>query len=187
MVDRYELVPVGETAGDALDRVIDAYGRSGVTLRECLDTDSAALSGGDMQYFGKEYYGKVPSYATFVKYLNRLPVDQKDNFWETIAEIESGRYVEGMAQVADGGSYERDDKVKFEMLGKLNGIYERKLDRIDKRRRDRGVAEERGVDLAARLISALSNSDLLKLKDRAEAIDAEYKNVEEASGDRGSN
>lgn len=176
-MDRYELVPIGENAGTALDRVLEAYGKSGVGLKECLDDDSSALSGQDMKYFGEEYFGRVPSYATFIKYLNKLPVDQKDNFWETVSEIESGRCVGEMKEVADGGSYERDDQVRFNMYGKLNGIYERKLDRIDRRRRDRGISEEKSVDLAARLISALSNKDLLRIKGQAEAIDAEYKEV----------
>ena len=177
MVGRYDLMPVGENAEEALGRVLDAYGRSGVGLAECLDTDSSALSASDMRYFGNEYYGRVPSYASFIRYLNRLPGELRDSFNESVAEIESGRAVGEMGEIARGGSYERQDKVRFDMLGKINGIYERRIDRIDKRRRDRGEGAERGVDMAARIISALSNADLLKVKGNVEAIDAEFKEV----------
>lgn len=178
---RYDLMPVGEGAEEALGRVLDAYGRSGVGLSECLDTDSVALSAGDMRYFGAEYFGRVPSYASFVRYLNRLPEEVRDRFNESVAEIESGRAVGEMGGIARGGEYGREEQVKFGMLEKLNKVYERRIDRIDRRRRDRGEGAERGVDMAARIISALSNADLLKVKGNVEAIDAEYKEV--ASGE----
>jgi hypothetical protein len=174
---RQDLIPTAENYEEALGRVLDAYGRSGVGLSECLDTDSVALSAGDMRYFGAEYFGRVPSYASFIRYLNRLPEEARDRFNESVAEIESGRTVGEMGGIARGGEYGREEQVKFGMLDKLNRVYERRIDRIDKRRRDRGEGAERGIDMAARIISALSNADLLKVKGNVEAIDAEYKEV----------
>ena len=172
---KYELVPVGEDAKDALDKVLDVFSRSGVSLRECLNNDASALCASDMLYFPPKYYGKVPSYATFLMYLNKLPADIKDQFNETIAEVESGRYIGEMDEIAHDTDEEtaRFKSVKFDQLKKLSNIYEKRLERIDRRRKDRGDAEAKGVDMAARLISALSNADLVKLKNNAETIDAE--------------
>lgn len=174
---RHELIPIGEGAEEALGRVLDVYGRSGVGLSECLDTDSVALSSGDMRYFGREYFGRVPSYASFIRYLNKLPEDVRDRFNESVAEIESGRALGEMGGIARGGGYGREEQVKFGMLERLSKVYERRIDRIDRRRRDRGDGAERGIDMAARIISALSDADLLNVKGRVEAINAEFKEV----------
>lgn len=182
VVKRYSLVPVGEGYEKALDNVIDVVSKSGVTLKECLDTDSCALSASDMRYFGKEYFGCVPSYGIFMKYLGKLPIEAKDNFVELISEIESSRYVGEMDRIANMSGDELSEDPhqgrRFGWLQKLNTIHEKRLARIDSRRKNRGDAEARGVDLAAKLISALSDADLLKIKGKVEAIDAEYKEVE---------
>lgn len=181
-VVRNSLIPVGENYEKSLDNVIDVVSKSGVSLKECLDTDSCALSASDMRYFGKEFYGCVPSYGIFIKYLGRLPVDVKDNFMEIITEIESSRYVGEMDKIAymtgDELSEDPHQGRRFGWLQKLSAIQEKRLARIDSRRKNRGDAEARGVDLAAKLISALSDADLLKIKGKVEAIDAEYKEVE---------
>ena len=171
---RTDLVPVGEASDEALDRVLDAFSRSGVSLEQCLNSDAAALSSSELMYFDKEYYGKVPTYGVFMRYLNKLDPEIKDNFMETVAEIESGRYVRGMDSIANGNGDNPFDGRKFAWLDKLNRTYERRLSRIDKRRKDRGDGREKGADLAVRIIGALSNADLLKLKGKVEAIDAEF-------------
>lgn len=176
---RFDLVPVGENAEQALSVILEAFGRSRGTLAECLDGDAAALSAGDLNYFSEQYYGCVPNYATFVRYLNKLPAEQRDEFNEAVAEIEAGRTLGTMRGIASKDEFEPGDKARFGMLNKINNIYEKRIDRIDRRRRDRGVGEARGVDMAARLISALSNADLLKVKGKVEAINAEYKEVAE--------
>lgn len=182
MGGRTDLVPVGENSEQALDLVLDAFSKSGVSLEECLNGDAGALCAGDMLYFDKEYYGKVPSYGVFMRYLNKLDPEIKDNFMETVAEIEAGRYVHNMDRIATKDKLEGDDRSKFALMDKLNRTYERRMDRIDRRRKDRGVDREKGADLAVRIISALNNADLLKLKDKVEAIDAEFSTKEIADG-----
>lgn len=182
-MSRTDLVPVGENTEQALDLVMDAFSKSGVSLEQCLNGDAGALSAGDMLYFGKEYYGKVPSYGVFMRYLNKLDPEIKDNFMETVAEIESGRYIHGMDSIASGDS--KDDPTagrRFAWYDKLNRTYERRMDRIDRRRKDRGLDKEKGADLAVKIISALNNADLLKLKGKVEAIDAEFTEKESADG-----
>ena len=171
---RTDLVPVGETAEQALDAVMDAFSKSGVSLEDCLNSDAAALSASEMLYFGKEYYGKVPSYGVFMRYLNKLDPEIKDNFMETVAEIESGRYIKNMDGIAGKEYIQAEDSRRFAWYDKLNRTYERRMDRIDRRRKDRGLDREKGADLAVKIISALNNADLLKLKGKVEAIDAEY-------------
>lgn len=178
MVKRFSLVPVEDGYEECLNRILDVVGKSGVSLRECLDTDCDALCESDMRYFGVEYYGRVPSYGVFIKYLNKLPVNVKDDFMETIAEVESGRYVSRMDDLANGDFEEDPFLVKrFNMYDKLNGVQERRLNRIDARRKARGEGESRGIDMAARLISALKDADLLKIKGDMEIIDSEFKEV----------
>ena len=53
--DRKALIPVGEGAGEALERVLEVFSASGVGLAECLDTDSVALCASDLHYFPKDY------------------------------------------------------------------------------------------------------------------------------------
>lgn len=156
------LIPTGQEAETVLDRVLDALGRSGVGLQEMLDSDAAALSGREMQYFPAEMWGQVPSYGVFVKYLNRLPGDLRDTFMETVSEIEAGRYERRMDGLANGFSGDRTERGQFEMYNKLHGIQERRLARIDKRRHERGEGEARGIDLAARMIAALSSAELVR-------------------------
>ena len=181
---RYELVPIGEGAEGALERVFEAFGRSGVTLSECLDTDSAALCASDLQYFDKRYFGKVPTYAVFMRYLNKLPMAQRDEFMSTVAEIESGKARGGMSKIAGGSEIGLEQVRRFNMLKDLGNLAEKRIDRLDKRAAARAASAETSVDLAARLISALSNNDLLRIKGQVDTIDAEYKEVALAEGDK---
>lgn len=184
--DRFALVPYGEKVDEPLERIIDTLSKSGVGLEAMLDADSTALSASDMKYFPKEYYGRVPSYGVFVKYLNKLPGDVRDNFNEVVAEIEAGRYTRRMEKLADNYDGDKFERSKFEMYNKLETLQERRLGRIDRRRKERGDGEARGIDLATRMIAALSSADLLKIKERVETIDAECQAVEVAVPNTGS-
>lgn len=181
MEQRFDLVPYGDDVSGALDRVLDAFSKSGVSLAECLDTDAAALSASDLRYFDGKYYGKVPTYAVFMRYLNKLPAGDRDEFLTTVAEVESGRTAKGMADIANKGSIGLEEVRRFNMMKDLNKLAEKRIDRMDRRiasRADNGV---KTVDMAARLIAALSDADLLKIKGRVDAIDAEYQAIEVAT------
>ena len=178
-IERYELVPYGDGAAEALDRVMDVFGRSGVTLAECLDTDAVALSAGDLQYFDREYYGKVPSYAVFMRYLNKQPAAIRDDFMSVVAEVESGLSGRKMGQIASNTDGSATDSRIFNMYKELNRIAERRIDRIDKRVAKRADNDVRTADLATRIIEALSNKDLLRIRDNMDAIETEYKEVDE--------
>lgn len=177
MLDRKALIPVGENAGDAIERVLDAFGRSGVSLAECLDTDAVALAASDMRYFGQEYFGRVPTYANFMRYINQLPLDKRNEFKELVAEMESELSVKSMRRIASKTDGSTADGRIFKMYETLGRVAERRLDRIERARGRQADAAVAGADMAARIISALSNADLLKIKGQAEAIDAEYKEV----------
>ena len=183
MSDRYALVPVKDSEQDALDRVLDAFGKSKVTLAECLDTDAMALSANDMQYFDKQYYGRVPTYAVFMRYLNKIPAAIWDSFLSTVAEVESSRTAKSMAELANSDSIGLEEVRRFNMLKSLNNRAEKQIDRFDRRAASRADTEVRTADMAARLISALSNADLLKIKGRVDAIDAEYQSIQVAESE----
>jgi len=183
MSDRYDLVPLSDSPSDALDRVLDAFGRSSVSLAECLDTDAVALSASDMRYFDQKYYGKVPTYAVFMRYLNKIPAAVRDSFLATVAEVESARSAQGMAKLASSDSIGLEQVRRFNMLKDLNKRAEKQIDRFDRRAAARADTEVRTGDMAARLISALSNADLLRIKQRVDTIDAEYQSIQVAESE----
>ena len=184
--ERYDLVPYGDDPEEALGRVLDAFSKSGVSLAECLDTDSAALSASDLRYFDSKYFGKVPSYSVFMRFLNKQPLEVRDNFLSVVAETESARYAKTMDSIAKKSDGSLTDSRIFSMYEKLNKLNERRIDRMDKRIQSRATKNdgiEQGVDMAARLITALSNADLLKIKQRVDTIDAEYQAMEVAESE----
>lgn len=184
--ERYDLVPYGDEPEEALSRVLDAFSKSGVSLAECLDTDSAALSASDLRYFDSKYFGKVPSYSVFMRFLNKQSLEVRDNFLSVVAETESARYAKTMDSIARGSDGSLMDSRRFSMYEKLNKMNERRIDRMDKRIASRATKNEgieQGVDMAARLITALSNADLLKIKQRVDTIDAEYQAMEVAESE----
>lgn len=177
VTDRRALIPVGEGTDEALERVLDVFSRSGVGLAECLDTDAVALCASDMRYFPEEYFGRVPTYANFMRYVNQLPLDKRNGFKELVAEIDAGRSMQSMNKIASGSDGNAMDARRFNMFRAINQAAEKRLDRIGRSIEKQGEAEARGVDMAARLITALSNADLLRIKGRVEAIDTEYREV----------
>ena len=184
--ERYDLVPYGDDPEEALGRVLDAFSKSGVSLAECLDTDSAALSASDLRYFDSKYFGKVPSYSVFMRFLNKQPLEVRDNFLSVVAETESARYAKTMDSIAKKTDGSLTDSRIFSMYEKLNKLNERRIDRMDKRIASRATKNEgieQGVNMAARLITALSNADLLKIKQRVDTIDAEYQAMEVAESE----
>lgn len=181
MEQRFDLVPYGDGVNEALDRVLDAFSRSGVSLAECLDTDAAALSASDLKYFDGKYYGKVPTYAVFMRYLNKIPAAERDEFMTTVAEVESGRTAKRMADIATGESVGLAELRRFNMMKDLNKLAEKRIDRMDKRIASRAETGSKTVDMAARLIAALSDADLLKIKGKVDAIDTEFKEIEVAT------
>lgn len=183
MSDRYALVPTIDTAEIVLERVMDAFGKSGVSLAECLDTDAVALSAGDMRYFDQRYFGKVPTYAVFMRYLNKVPPAVRDSFMAMVAEVESANAAKTMEHISNKDSIGLEEVRRFKMASELNKAAERRIDRFDKRAATRADNDARSVDMAARLISALSNADLLKIKGRVDAIDAEYQAMEVAQSE----
>ena len=185
VADRRALIPVGEGADEALDRVLDVFSRSGVGLAECLDTDAVALCASDLHYFPEEYFGRVPTYANFMRYVNALPLDKRNGFKELVAEIEAGRSMRSMNEIASASEGSLMDSRRFNMFKAINQAAEKRLDRIGRSIEKQGEAEARGVDMAARLITALSNADLLKVKGRVDTIDAEFHTVSADGGDDG--
>ena len=166
------LVPVeGDTEG--LDEILSVMSKSGSSLRTVLDSDSCALCRGDMRYFSEDWYGRVPTYSRFMGALSRLGGDAKDDFMERVAEIEGSRYEGEMERTAALSEYTAHDRTRFGFYKQLQTIQERRLNRIDARRKARGEGAKQGMDLAIRLISAMSNGELLRVKGDLEAIESE--------------
>ena len=169
------LVPSGNNSDLIVDTLIDVVSKNGVCIQEILNSDSKAFSAEDLKYLPACFWGRIPSYAVFMKKIRSECPDLELALKELEAEALGGAYEDGMRKIYETPTSEMDgtEGKRFAWGEKLYRIQERKLDRIAKRRGEEDV--EKGVDLAVRVISALSNAQLLKAK---EIMEAEWKSEE---------
>lgn len=101
---------------------------------------------------------------------------------EIEATVLEGYYEEKMRDILETPTEEFDgyEGRRFNWAEKLAKLQGRKLDRIDKRRSDDGM--EKGVDLTLKIIEALSNTQLEKVK---KVMDAEWAEVSAEEGQDG--
>ena len=168
------LVPDKGSARKIVDELIDLMGKTGKSVQVMMTADCSALSADEMQYFGKEYFGKVPSYARFMTALNRADAGLATELKEIEAQLLGGYYEEKMRGILETPTEEFDgnEGKRFNWAEKLAKMQERKLDRIDRRRSNDGV--EKGVDLTLKIIESLSNTQLEKVK---KVMDAEWSEI----------
>lgn len=169
------LVPDKGSARKIVDELIDLMGRTGKSVQVMMAADCSALSADEMQYFGREYFGKVPSYARFMTALNRADAGLAMELKEVEAQLLGGYYEEKMRGILETPTEEFDgyEGKRFNWAEKLAKMQERKLDRIDRRRSNDGV--EKGVDLTLKIIESLSNAQLEKVK---KVMDAEWSEID---------
>lgn len=168
MVAKNSLVPRAGNGEDLLVVLESAVTKHGVSIQKMLNADASALSAGDMVYFDKSFFGRVPTYQTFMRLLKRSNPDLARDLRVMEAEALGDKYEDGMRAIYEKPTEEMDgtESKRFNWAEKLLKTQERKIDRLNK-----GVSEERGVDLAVKIISALSDAQLIKAK---EVIEAEY-------------
>ena len=173
------LLPDKGTASRVVDTLIDMMGKYGKSVQVMMTADCSALSADDMQYFGREYFGKVPSYSRFISALRRADPSAELELREVEAQVLEGFYEGRMRDILETPTEEFDgyEGRRFNWAEKLAKLQGRKLDRIDKKRGEDGV--EKGVDLTLKIIEALSNSQLEKVK---KVMDAEW-SVVDSEGD----
>lgn len=173
------LVPERGTARKVVDELVELMGRTGKSVQVMMTADCSALSADEMQYFGAEYFGKVPSYSRFISALRRADPAAELELREVEAQVLEGFYEGQMRDILETPTEEFDgfEGKRFNWAEKLAKLQGRKLDRIDKRRDNDGV--EKGVDLTLKIIEALSNSQLEKVK---KVMDAEW-SVVDSEGD----
>lgn len=173
------LLPDKGTASRVVDTLIDMMGKYGKSVQVMMNADCSALSADDMQYFGREYFGKVPSYSRFISALRRADPAAELELREVEAQVLEGFYEGRMRDILETPTEEFDgfEGKRFNWAEKLAKLQGRKLDRIDKKRGEDGV--EKGVDLTLKIIEALSNSQLEKVK---KVMDAEW-SVVDSEGD----
>lgn len=152
-----------------MDFLCDLVSKHGVSLQTMFDGDSLAISVDDMRYFPASYWGRVPSYAVFMRRLRSECPEKELELREMEAEALGGAYEAGMKAIYEKPTEEMDgnEGKRFNWAERLYRVQERKLDRIAKRRGEDSV--DKGVDLAVKVISALSNAQLLKAKEIVEA------------------
>lgn len=163
-----------EAISDLLEGLVCKHKKG---IRSMMNADASALSAVDMKYFPQEYWGRVPRYGRFMRSVRESCPELAVQLEEMEARELGGYYEQGMRDIYERPTEEMDglESKRFAWGEKLYKIQERKLDRLDKLLRD--GQNEKTADLAARLISALSNSELLKAK---EVIEAEWREVDGA-------
>lgn len=137
----------------------------GKTLKDILDGDSSVLSGGEMKYFDKKYFGMVPNYGVLMRLLNNMEESVRDKFLRDIKEIELNGTLSKMGKLAEGygetGAVE--DRVQFNMYSKMAHFQDRSVDRLNKNVTKDGMG---GMgDKLDKLISLLSNDQLERVKE----------------------
>jgi hypothetical protein len=169
------LVPEKGSAKKIVDELVDLMGRTGKSVQVMMTADCAALNADEMQYFGAEYFGKVPSYARFMSALHNADAGLAMELKEIEAQVLGGYYEGKMRDILETPTIEFDgyEGRRFNWAEKLAKMQERKLDRIDRRRNNDGM--EKGVDLTLKIIEALSNTQLEKVK---KVMDAEWSMVD---------
>ena len=175
------LLPDRGTARRVVDELIELMGRHGKSVQTMMSADCSALNAEDMQYFGAEYFGKVPSYSRFISALRRADPAAELELREIEAQVLEGFYEGKMRDILETPTEEFDgyEGRRFNWAEKLAKLQGRKLDRIDKRRDGDGM--EKGVDLTLKIIEALSNSQLEKVK---KVMDAEWSYIDGGSDDK---
>ena len=176
-----ELVTIDSPQG--IDSLIDLMGKHQRSIKEMLGADNAVMCREDMKYFGKEWFGRLPSYERFTRELRRNNPQELIELKRIEAEILGSRYEESLRDIYTKPASEMDgsESKRFNWGEKLYKIQERKIDRLDKQSERNGV--ERGVDLACKIIEAMSDAKLVKLK---KIMDAEWEEVQDGgSVDRG--
>ena len=173
-IDRGVFGQLSQNTDNFVDMLVDNISKYGVTVKDMLEADKNVLSASDMKYFSPEYYGKLPSYGLFCRCMKRDYEDQYYEICELEAEIMRRGVYDKMDEIAnkDADEWDGTESKRFGMFDKLHKANERVLDRIDKKRDNKGV--EQGVDLAVKIISALKNSELVKVVEDMNAIDAEF-------------
>ena len=168
-MSKNSLVPAGENIEGIVSVLEEAIHKHGVSIQKMLNSDATALDACDMTYFDKSFYGKVPTYQTFMRMLRKSNPDLVLEIQEMEAEALGDKYENGMRNIYEMQTDDMDgtERSRFGWAERLYRMQERKLDRIAKRRGEEDV--EKGVDLAVRVIGALSNAQLLKAKEVMEA------------------
>lgn len=163
------LVPAGENIEGIVSVLEEAIHKHGVSIQKMLNSDATALDACDMVYFDKAFFGRVPTYQTFMRMLRKSNPDLVLEIQEMEAEALGDKYENGMRNIYEMNTDDMDgtERSRFGWAERLYRMQERKLDRIAKRRGEEDV--EKGVDLAVRVIGALSNAQLLKAKEVMEA------------------
>lgn len=163
-----------------VEMLIDKMSRYNVSMKEIFDTDSGALSVDDMEYFDKRFFGMVPTYGAFAFKMSKMNKKAWNELQEFEADIVGRQYETGMKQIYEKPIDELTpmDGKRFAWAEKLAKTQERKIDRLIKKQGKEGV--EQGVDLALKVISALSDKQLLGVKS---IMEAEWSEVEDDSGE----
>lgn len=169
-----ELIAIDSPQG--IDALIDLMGKHQKGVKEMLKADSAVMCREDMRYFGKEWFGRLPSYERFERVMRRNNPQELIELKRIEAELLGGQYEESLHEIYNKPTEEMDgsESKRFAWGEKLYKMQERKLDRLDKQAEKNGV--ERGVDLACKIIEAMSDAKLVKLK---KIMDAEWEEVQD--------
>ena len=157
-----------------MDYLLECVYRHGKTIKEMLCEDSCALSERDMRYFDHRLCGKIPSYSLWRMFFNGLNADTREEIERQEQEVLQCRYEGAMRGIAEHAEGSTEETRVFGYWKKLHDISEKRIDRVERRsekRKGREMSEGlKGLEGAYKLLKALDDSQLLKLKGEVERI-----------------
>ena len=167
------LVPTASNMDAVMDMLIGMVSKYGVRISKMMNDDSVAFEVSDMRWFGKEWFGRIPSWTRFVSELKKISPDAENMLRYAEAEALGERYESEMVKVLekDTEDFDGSENKRFNWGEKLYKIQERKLARLDEKNKG-GVKE--GIDLAIKVIQSLSDAQLMRAK---KVLDAEWTEV----------
>ena len=175
------LIPAGgeEERAVVLDYLYRCVWKHKKSIREMLMEDSAAMSAGEMRYFDKRLWGKIPSWGYWKLYYGRLDGAVRDEIELTERELLKSGYVEEMEGIARSGE---GDAAEARVVGywqKLHKIADAESARIESRsvkREMRNAGFSAGVDRTIEVLRKIKDADLIEMREVIEGVAKEVSN-----------
>lgn len=175
------LIPAGgeEERAVVLDYLYRCVWKHKKSIREMLMEDSAAMSAGEMRYFDKRLWGKIPSWGYWKLYYGRLDGAVRDEIELTERELLKSGYVEEMEGIARSGEGDAAEARVFGYWQKLHKIADAESARIESRsvkREMRNAGFSAGVDRTIEVLRKIKDADLIEMREVIEGVAKEVSN-----------
>lgn len=168
------LLLTGSNVSYVMDYLLECVYRHGKSIKEMLCEDSCALDEGGMRYFDHRLCGKVPSYSLWRMFFNGLDADTREEIERQEQEVLQCRYEGEMRNIAQRADGSTEENRIFGYWKRLYDMSDKRIDRVERKsdkRKGREMNEGlKSLEGAYKLLKALDDSQLLRLKGEVERI-----------------